>query len=358
MSSNPSNRSSILSDDTSLDDESTMFDCPDWYSKIPNPVIKLSNKKSKNKNTRETRNQHLKPSTNSASAGNDTNANTTNDTSNSNTSSNSTSNDNTTDTNASDAILPSMGNNSPIKYSDQCYNITEPTPEDELFALENNLRIPQRTAELNKEKGSNMSTAQKSDMNPSVLAQEYAKSRFEHSTPEQQNKVKIVNTLNNDITREARRERKPSNEYNLQFTGETRYSLPITKQVYTGENWNSNSNWQSSNANESKSSISSSQPYKPQTVPFITGGGHTVSLNAMSGLNDLYDGEVKTVQGSRGDHYTLSRQGGIYRCTCKAFIYQKAKLREKSCKHLKELRGEQAENERIQLAAIMRRDAE
>lgn len=56
----------------------------------------------------------------------------------------------------------------------------------------------------------------------------------------------------------------------------------------------------------------------------------------------LADGESVEVQGSGSARYTLSRQGGVYACTCPAWRNQGAPIDVRRCKHLRAYLGEAA----------------
>jgi DNA ligase-1 len=58
---------------------------------------------------------------------------------------------------------------------------------------------------------------------------------------------------------------------------------------------------------------------------------------------DLADGESIEVQGSGSARYTLKNAGGVYSCTCPAWRNQSVAIERRSCKHLRALRGEEAE---------------
>jgi len=64
-------------------------------------------------------------------------------------------------------------------------------------------------------------------------------------------------------------------------------------------------------------------------------------------MADLADGESIEIQGSSNNTYTLKHSGGIYSCTCPVWKYQPLSLDKRSCKHLRNLRGEDAERERV-----------
>lgn len=64
-------------------------------------------------------------------------------------------------------------------------------------------------------------------------------------------------------------------------------------------------------------------------------------------MTDLADGESTTMQGSGRRPYTLKNTGGVYSCTCPAWRNQSEPIERRTCKHLRKLRGEQAERERL-----------
>ena len=64
-------------------------------------------------------------------------------------------------------------------------------------------------------------------------------------------------------------------------------------------------------------------------------------------MPDLADGETIEVQGSSGAKYILKNSGGVYSCTCPAWRNQSVGIERRTCKHLRKLRGDQAEQDRI-----------
>ena len=64
-------------------------------------------------------------------------------------------------------------------------------------------------------------------------------------------------------------------------------------------------------------------------------------------MPDLADGESIEVQGSSGSKYILKNSGGVYSCTCPAWRNQSVGIEKRSCKHLRKLRGDQAEQDRV-----------
>jgi DNA ligase-1 len=68
-------------------------------------------------------------------------------------------------------------------------------------------------------------------------------------------------------------------------------------------------------------------------------------------MRDLADGETLLMQGSGSKPYELKNTGGVYSCTCPAWRNQSLAIEKRTCKHLKKLRGEAAELERVGNAA-------
>ena len=68
-------------------------------------------------------------------------------------------------------------------------------------------------------------------------------------------------------------------------------------------------------------------------------------------MPDLDDGETTTMQGSAKTPYVLKNEGGVYSCTCPAWLHQALPIDLRTCKHLKKLRGVDAEVERVGDAA-------
>ena len=63
---------------------------------------------------------------------------------------------------------------------------------------------------------------------------------------------------------------------------------------------------------------------------------------------DLDDGEEIEVQGSAKKPYVLRNTDGVFSCSCPAWQFQKARVDQRTCKHLKKLRGEAREAARIE----------
>src|SRR5215207_9155723 len=64
------------------------------------------------------------------------------------------------------------------------------------------------------------------------------------------------------------------------------------------------------------------------------------------GMPDLQDGETTEMQGSGVKPYLLKNTGGVYSCSCPAWRNQSIAIEQRTCKHLRKLRGEAAESER------------
>jgi DNA ligase-1 len=64
-------------------------------------------------------------------------------------------------------------------------------------------------------------------------------------------------------------------------------------------------------------------------------------------MPDLEDGESVQMAGSGATPYTLKNVGGVYSCTCPAWRNQSLAIDKRTCKHLKKLRGEAEEAERV-----------
>jgi DNA ligase-1 len=62
---------------------------------------------------------------------------------------------------------------------------------------------------------------------------------------------------------------------------------------------------------------------------------------------DLKDGETLEMQGSGSKQYILKNVGGVYSCSCPAWRNQSLAIEKRTCKHLRKLRGDAAEEARI-----------
>lgn len=63
-------------------------------------------------------------------------------------------------------------------------------------------------------------------------------------------------------------------------------------------------------------------------------------------MPDLADGESVEMKGSAAKPYVLKNTGGVYSCSCPAWRNQSTPIERRSCKHLRKLRGDAAEEER------------
>jgi DNA ligase-1 len=64
-------------------------------------------------------------------------------------------------------------------------------------------------------------------------------------------------------------------------------------------------------------------------------------------MPDLNDGESVEVQGSGSKPYVLKNVGGVYSCSCPAWRNQSIAIERRTCKHLRKLRGDTAEEARV-----------
>jgi DNA ligase-1 len=64
-------------------------------------------------------------------------------------------------------------------------------------------------------------------------------------------------------------------------------------------------------------------------------------------MPDIADGESVEMQGSGRLPYVLKNVGGVYSCSCPAWRNQSMGIERRSCKHLRKLRGDEAEEQRI-----------
>ncbi|MBV9123036.1 MAG: DNA ligase [Planctomycetes bacterium] len=64
-------------------------------------------------------------------------------------------------------------------------------------------------------------------------------------------------------------------------------------------------------------------------------------------MPDLRDGESVAMQGSGSRPYVLKNVGGVYSCSCPAWRNQSVPIERRTCKHLRKLRGDAAEEARI-----------
>jgi len=64
-------------------------------------------------------------------------------------------------------------------------------------------------------------------------------------------------------------------------------------------------------------------------------------------MPDLRDGESVEIQGSAANPYIIKNVGGIFSCSCPAWRNQSLGIELRTCKHLRQFRGEAAERERL-----------
>src|SRR5205809_6868262 len=74
-------------------------------------------------------------------------------------------------------------------------------------------------------------------------------------------------------------------------------------------------------------------------------------------MSDLQDGDSIEMQGSGAKPYVLKNTGGVYSCTCPAWRNQSLAIERRTCKHLRKLRGDAAEAERVGNALPVRKKA-
>jgi DNA ligase-1 len=64
-------------------------------------------------------------------------------------------------------------------------------------------------------------------------------------------------------------------------------------------------------------------------------------------MDDLNHGESVEMKGSGAKPYILKNVGGVYSCSCAAWRNQSDAIEQRTCKHLRKLRGDAAEEARI-----------
>jgi DNA ligase-1 len=64
-------------------------------------------------------------------------------------------------------------------------------------------------------------------------------------------------------------------------------------------------------------------------------------------MADLADGESTEMRGSGAKPYVLRNAKGVYSCSCPAWRNQSVPAEKRTCKHLRKLRGDEAERQRI-----------
>jgi DNA ligase-1 len=68
-------------------------------------------------------------------------------------------------------------------------------------------------------------------------------------------------------------------------------------------------------------------------------------------VSDIPNGEQLEVQGSGAKPYILKNTGGVYSCSCPAWRNQSVAIERRTCKHLRKIRGDEAEDARLGAAA-------
>lgn len=64
-------------------------------------------------------------------------------------------------------------------------------------------------------------------------------------------------------------------------------------------------------------------------------------------MPDLPDGETIEIKGSAAKPYVIKNVGGVYSCSCPAWRNQSLGIEQRTCKHIRKLRGDEAETERV-----------
>jgi DNA ligase 1 len=64
-------------------------------------------------------------------------------------------------------------------------------------------------------------------------------------------------------------------------------------------------------------------------------------------MADLADGQTAEMQGSGAKPYVLKNTGGVYSCSCPAWRNQSIAIERRTCKHLRKVRGDAAEEARV-----------
>lgn len=85
-------------------------------------------------------------------------------------------------------------------------------------------------------------------------------------------------------------------------------------------------------------------------LTFILPGRHRL-VRRCEAMPDLRDGESVEMKGSAAKPYVIRNVGGVYSCTCPAWRNQSKPIERRTCKHIRRLRGEDAEATRVGSAA-------
>ena len=64
-------------------------------------------------------------------------------------------------------------------------------------------------------------------------------------------------------------------------------------------------------------------------------------------MGDLQDGESVEMKGSAARPYVIKNVGGVYSCSCPAWRNQSLAIERRTCKHIRKLRGDEAEQQRV-----------
>src|SRR6266849_4098391 len=84
-----------------------------------------------------------------------------------------------------------------------------------------------------------------------------------------------------------------------------------------------------------------------RAVSATKGSAYFNSPGGDNPVPDLKDGESVEMQGSGSKPYVLKNVGGVFSCSCPAWRNQSLAIEKRSCKHLRKLRGDEAEEARI-----------
>jgi DNA ligase-1 len=98
---------------------------------------------------------------------------------------------------------------------------------------------------------------------------------------------------------------------------------------------------------KAKASSSPSPASSPASTVAPTSSTPAPVSTAAAAVNDIADGGEVTVSGSGSSKYVLRNTGGVYSCTCPAWRNQSVHIDRRTCKHLRRLRGEAAEEARL-----------
>ncbi len=72
-------------------------------------------------------------------------------------------------------------------------------------------------------------------------------------------------------------------------------------------------------------------------------------------MPDLKDGETVEMKGSAAKPYVIKNVGGVYSCSCPAWRNQSLPIEQRTCKHIRKLRGDEAEKQRVGNALPVRK---